>query len=84
MESKITCYIRRNRTGGSKDLSVAKHVRIFPWVMETYPDVQNRNKILQRRDFECRSMEEAEKIASAVYGERAEILKDSPLVDYED
>lgn len=81
--SKITCYIRRNRTGGSKDPSVAKHVRIFPWVMETYPDVHNRNKILQRRDFECRSIDEAEKIALAVYGDRVEILKDSPLMNYE-
>ena len=80
---KVTCYIRKNRTGGSKDPSVYKRVRIFPWLMETYPDVRNRNKILQRRDFECRTEEEAVSIAKAVYGDRVEILKDSPLVNYE-
>lgn len=83
--SKITCYIRRNRKNPSSICPYeSKRLRIFPWVMETYPDIRNRNKILQRRDFECRSVDEAEKIAVAVYGERAEILKDSPLLQYED
>ena len=79
--NKITCYIRKNRTGGSKDPSIIKNIRIFPWVMETYPDIRNRNKILQRRDFECRSIKEAESIANAIYGNKANILKDSKFVE---
>lgn len=52
--------------------------------METYPDNKNRNKILHRRDFECRSIEEAKKIANAVYGDSADFIVNSPFISYED
>ncbi len=79
--NKITCYIRKNRVSGVKTKKTANHLRIFPWVMETYPDVRNRNKVLHRRDFECRSVEEAEEIAKAVYKENAQIIVESYIIE---
>lgn len=70
----ISCWIRKNWHGGSKDIHDIKNIRLFPYLMETYPDAHFRNKILQRRDFECRSIDEAIKIAIAVYGDRANII----------
>lgn len=58
---KITCYIRRVRP--------SEYNRVFHWVLETYPDIRGRNKILHRRDFDCKSVDEAVRIAKAVYGE---------------
>lgn len=59
---KTTCYIRQN--GHVLPL----HRKIFPWLMETYP-AKGRKAYLQRRDFECRNIREAQRIAVAVYGE---------------
>lgn len=74
MLPKIHCFIRHNRHGGSKSPVEIKRIRLFPILMETYPDVRGRNKILQRRDFECRTTVEAERIAWAVYGDRADVV----------
>ena len=62
---KIHCYIRQNRNLNKK------HWKIFPWVMETYP---TKNKILHRRDFECRNIGECWKIAWAIYGGKIDML----------
>lgn len=70
----ITCRIRKNWHGGSKNISDINRLKIFPILMETYPDKRGRNKILQRRDFECRNVDEALRIANAVYGKEAEII----------
>ncbi len=43
--------------------------KVFPWVMETYPTDKN-NKVLHRRDFECRDIGECWRISQAIYGER--------------
>lgn len=80
---RITCYVRRNRVDHNM-VNKTAHLKIFPWLMETYPDYKNRNKVLHRRDFECRSMEEAESIAKAIYGESAEIITDCPFISNED
>lgn len=62
MKKRITCYIRRNRSDYISN-------KLFPYLMETYPDNRNRNKYLHRRDFECRTVKECERIGNAVYGE---------------
>jgi hypothetical protein len=65
--NQITCYIR----GSRHDNLIYR--RLMPWTMETYPDFRNRNKHLHRRDFDCRNIGEARKIAKAVYGRQAKI-----------
>ena len=70
----IHCWIRSNWHGGSKDKLQITRIKVFPYLLETYPDVRGRNKYLQRRDFECRTIKEAENIAIAVYGNRANII----------
>lgn len=58
---KISCYIRQSR-----DLNPSSWM-VFPWIMETYP-IDKDNKILHRRDFNCRNIGECWRIACAVYG----------------
>lgn len=53
-----SCYIRQNRN--------LLNLRVFPWVMETYP-IDKNNKFLHRRDFECKNIGECFRIAHAVY-----------------
>jgi len=50
--------------------------KVFPWVMETYPTDKN-NKVLHRRDFECRNIGECWRLGWAVYGTRIDISYDS-------
>ena len=54
----VTCYIRRQNDP------------TYPWLMECYPET----KRVKQRDIPCLTRAEGERIAEAIYGDRARVM----------